>query len=162
MLRPKISNLTKGLAVDAGCRQQTRFSLNRAKGVCMVLAMTASLPHLETSPLDRPVSSLFGVGPERAAQLGKLEIFTVADLLLHRPRRYEDRRRFRPVAELEIEKEAFTGQVEYVDILISPESRTCKVTAIVPNREERLRSGLEARMEINLGGPGGNPAKPLR
>ena len=64
-------------------------------------------------------------------------------------------------AELEIEKEAFTGQVEYVDILISPESRTCKVTAIVPNREERLRSGLEARMEINLGGPGGNPAKPL-
>ena len=58
-------------------------------------------------------------------------------------------------AELEIEKEAFTGQVEYVDILISPESRTCKVTAIVPNREERLRSGLEARMEINLGGPGG-------
>ncbi len=65
-------------------------------------------------------------------------------------------------AELEIEKEAFTGQVEYVDILISPESRTCKVTAIVPNREERLRSGLEARMEINLGGPGVNPAKSLR
>lgn len=65
-------------------------------------------------------------------------------------------------AELEIETEAFTGQVEYVDLLISPESRTCKVTAIVPNREERLRSGLEARMEINLGGPGGNPAKPLR
>ncbi len=65
-------------------------------------------------------------------------------------------------AELEIEKEAFTGQVEYVDIQISPESRTCKITAIVPNREERLRSGLEARMEINLGGPGGNPAKPLR
>ena len=64
-------------------------------------------------------------------------------------------------AELEIEKDAFTGQVEYVDILISPDSRTCKVTAIVPNREERLRSGLEARMEINLGGPGGNPAKPL-
>lgn len=65
-------------------------------------------------------------------------------------------------AELEIEKEAFTGQVEYVDLLISPESRTCKVTAIVPNREERLRSGLEARVEINLGGSGGNPAKPLR
>ncbi|MGA2702047.1 MAG: efflux RND transporter periplasmic adaptor subunit [Isosphaeraceae bacterium] len=65
-------------------------------------------------------------------------------------------------AELEIETEAFTGQVEYVDLLISPESRTCKVTAIVPNRAERLRSGLEARMEINLGGPGGNPPKPLR
>jgi len=65
-------------------------------------------------------------------------------------------------AELEIEKEAFTGQVEYVDLLISPESRTCKVTAIVPNREEHLRSGLEARMEINLGTPGGKEAKPPR
>lgn len=65
-------------------------------------------------------------------------------------------------ADLEIEKEAFTGQVEYVDLLISPESRTCKVTAIVPNRAERLRSGLEARMEINLDSPAGNPAKSLR
>ena len=64
-------------------------------------------------------------------------------------------------AELQIE-EAFTGQVEYVDLLISPENQTCKVTAIVSNREDRLRSGLEVRMEINLGGPGGNPAKPLR
>jgi len=65
-------------------------------------------------------------------------------------------------AELEIEKEAFTGQVEYVDLLINPENRTCKVTAIVSNRADRLRSGLEASMEIYLGGPGGNPAKPLR
>ncbi len=64
-------------------------------------------------------------------------------------------------AELQIE-EAFTGQVEYVDLLISPENQTCKVTAIVSNREDRLRSGLEVRMEINLGGPGENPAKPLR
>ncbi len=64
-------------------------------------------------------------------------------------------------SELEVEK-AFTGRVEYVDLLISPENQTCKVTAIVSNRAERLRSGLEARMEINLGGPGGNPAKPLR
>ena len=65
-------------------------------------------------------------------------------------------------SELEIEKDAFTGQVEYVDLLINPENRTCKVTAIVSNREDRLRSGLEASMEINLGGPGENPAKPLR
>ncbi len=63
-------------------------------------------------------------------------------------------------ADMEIENEAFTGQVEYVDLLISSESRTCKVTAIVPNRAERLRSGLEARMEINLGSPGKKPAKP--
>jgi len=74
----------------------------------MVLAMTASAPQSEISPLDRPVASLFGVGPERAAQLGRLEIFTITDLLLHRPRRYEDRRHFRPVAELEMDKPAIT------------------------------------------------------
>ena len=56
-------------------------------------------------------------------------------------------------AELEIEKEAFTGQVEYVDLLISPESRTCKVTAIVPNRGSACGPGSR-RMEINLGNPG--------
>jgi ATP-dependent DNA helicase RecG len=70
--------------------------------------MTASLPRAEISLLDRPVASLFGVGPERAAQLGRLEIFTIGDLLLHRPRRYEDRRSFRPVAELEMDKPAIT------------------------------------------------------
>jgi ATP-dependent DNA helicase RecG len=74
----------------------------------MVPEMTASAPHPETSPLDRPVASLYGVGPERAAQLARLEIFTIADLLLHQPRRYEDRRHFRPVAELETEKASIT------------------------------------------------------
>ena len=47
-----------------------------------------------------PVGSLWGVGGERAAQLARLDIRTVEDLLLHRPRRYEDRRHFRKIAEL--------------------------------------------------------------
>ncbi|HLZ54243.1 MAG TPA: OB-fold nucleic acid binding domain-containing protein, partial [Verrucomicrobiae bacterium] len=51
-------------------------------------------------PLKRPVTSLWGVGAERAAQLARLDIRTVEDLLLHRPRRYEDRRHFRAIAEL--------------------------------------------------------------
>ena len=42
--------------------------------------------------LAQPVTSLWGVGQERAFQLARLEIRTVEDLLLHRPRRYEDRR----------------------------------------------------------------------
>jgi ATP-dependent DNA helicase RecG len=46
------------------------------------------------------VTSLWGVGAERAAQLARLDIQTVEDLLLHRPRRYEDRRHFRAIAEL--------------------------------------------------------------
>ena len=46
------------------------------------------------------MTSLWGVGAERAAQLARLDIHTVEDLLLHRPRRYEDRRHFRKIAEL--------------------------------------------------------------
>src|SRR5271157_3444367 len=65
-------------------------------------------------------------------------------------------------ADLDLEKEAFTGQVEFVDLQISPESRTCKITAIVPNRDERLRSGLEARMEIIPGVTEVSRAEPPR
>ena len=57
-------------------------------------------PEIKASPLAAPVSSLWGVGGERAAQLARLDIHTIEDLLLHRPRRYEDRRHFRAIAEL--------------------------------------------------------------
>jgi ATP-dependent DNA helicase RecG len=46
------------------------------------------------------VTCVWGVGSERAAQLARLDIQTVGDLLLHRPRRYEDRRNFQPIREL--------------------------------------------------------------
>jgi len=59
-----------------------------------------SPPEAKTSPLAAPVTSLWGVGAERAAQLARLDIHTIEDLLLHRPRRYEDRRHFRAIAEL--------------------------------------------------------------
>src|ERR1041385_8232759 len=58
--------------------------------------------------VTRPVTTLWGVGGERARQLAKLGIVTVGDLLLHRPRRYEDRRHFRPIAELQLEEPATT------------------------------------------------------
>jgi ATP-dependent DNA helicase RecG len=57
-------------------------------------------PEAKPSPLAAPITSLWGVGGERAAQLTRLEIHTVEDLLLHRPRRYEDRRHFRAIAGL--------------------------------------------------------------
>ena len=64
------------------------------------------------SPLAQPVTVLWGVGSERAAQLARLKIFTVEDLLLHRPRRYEDRRHFRAIADLSLDEPATTrGQV---------------------------------------------------
>ncbi|HEV2393490.1 MAG TPA: ATP-dependent DNA helicase RecG [Verrucomicrobiae bacterium] len=60
------------------------------------------------SPLKRPVTSLFGVGPERAGQLARLEVRTIEDLLLHRPLRYEDRQHLRRIAELEKGSPAIT------------------------------------------------------
>lgn len=53
------------------------------------------------SPLDTPLSRLWGVGPERARQLDKLGLRTVGDLLLHAPRRYEDRRHCVAIKELQ-------------------------------------------------------------
>ena len=77
-----------------------------------------SLPETKTSPLAapagrdeaglrRPVSAVWGVGEERAKLLARLNIFTVEDLLLHKPRRYEDRRKFLPIRDLKL-KEAAT------------------------------------------------------
>jgi ATP-dependent DNA helicase RecG len=57
-------------------------------------------------PLLLPLGQLRGVGPERAAQLQRLELRTVADALLHRPRRYEDRRHFQRVADLRLQEPA--------------------------------------------------------
>jgi ATP-dependent DNA helicase RecG len=70
--------------------------------------MTPVLSRQPISSLGRPITNLFGVGPERAAQLGRLEIQTVEDLLLHRPRRYEDRQRLLKIAELQVREPAIT------------------------------------------------------
>jgi len=69
--------------------------------------MAAPQTNLVASPpLARPVTTLWGVGAERAVQLARLEIRTIEDLLLHRPGRYEDRRHFRAIAELTTEEAA--------------------------------------------------------
>ncbi len=70
--------------------------------------MSVAAPNQNTSPLARPVTTLWGVGPERASQLAQLEIRTIEDLMLHRPRRYEDRRHFRPIAELQLDEPTIT------------------------------------------------------
>src|ERR1035437_3582677 len=64
--------------------------------------MTAAAPNQQLPPLARPVTGLYGVGPERAAQLARVEIRSIEDLLLHRPRRYEDRRQLLPIASLQL------------------------------------------------------------
>lgn len=53
-----------------------------------------------------------GIGAEREEQLGRLKLKTLEDLLLYRPRRYEDRRHYRPIASLKkAESVAVHGRV---------------------------------------------------
>jgi ATP-dependent DNA helicase RecG len=74
--------------------------------------MSALKPEIVTNPLTMPLAELRGVGPERAAQLARLELRTVGDLLLHPPRRYEDRRRACEIAALTLEEPAAVrGQI---------------------------------------------------
>ncbi|HVR35671.1 MAG TPA: ATP-dependent DNA helicase RecG [Methylomirabilota bacterium] len=58
------------------------------------------MPRASEATLDSPVRCLHGVGAERVAQLDRLEVRTIEDLLLHRPRRYEDRRNIRSIGDL--------------------------------------------------------------
>jgi ATP-dependent DNA helicase RecG len=61
-----------------------------------------------SSHLQKPVTTLWGVKEERAKLLRRLDITTIEDLLLHRPRRYEDRRNFRSISELKLDEPALT------------------------------------------------------
>jgi ATP-dependent DNA helicase RecG len=63
---------------------------------------------VSTAGISEPVTRLWGVGQERAAQLERLGIRTVEDLLLHQPRRYEDRRRFCLIRELKADAASLT------------------------------------------------------
>jgi ATP-dependent DNA helicase RecG len=53
-----------------------------------------------TSPLARSLAAIRGIGPERLGLLELLEWRTILDLLLHRPRRYEDRRHVKTIASI--------------------------------------------------------------
>jgi ATP-dependent DNA helicase RecG len=74
----------------------------------MVSTMSAPPSNPPVPPLARPLKTLRGVGTERETQLARLGLFTVEDLLLHRPRRYEDRRHFRTIAEMQLDEPATT------------------------------------------------------
>lgn len=60
---------------------------------------TPATPRPE-SELQTPVQFVKGVGPRYAQALEKIGVFTVEDLLLHFPHRYEDRRHFRPLGRI--------------------------------------------------------------
>src|SRR5262245_43710423 len=70
--------------------------------------MPASPPTSAATGLETPLTALLGVGPERASQLARLGLHTVNDLLLHAPRRYEDRRHLLKIGELKFGESATT------------------------------------------------------
>lgn len=53
-----------------------------------------------------------------------------------------------PGVELAVEREVFLGRVVFVDNQVDAESRVCKVVAEVENRDDVLKAGLHAQMEI--------------
>jgi ATP-dependent DNA helicase RecG len=67
------------------------------------------VPASSAAILEQPLTVLWGVNPERAACLAQLGLHTVGELLLHRPRRYEDRRQYRPIRALVAGEPALTG-----------------------------------------------------
>ena len=65
----------------------------------------------------RRLTTLPGVGPRLAERLARLGLHTVADLLLHRPTRYEDRTRLYPIGSLRPGDRALVqGRVEWAEI----------------------------------------------
>ncbi|MFM1768364.1 MAG: ATP-dependent helicase RecG [Verrucomicrobiota bacterium] len=66
------------------------------------------MPADKTQPdsLDAPLRVLAGVGPERAAQLARLGLHTVRDLLLYPPARHEDRRHLLAIADVQLREAA--------------------------------------------------------
>ncbi len=53
-----------------------------------------TFPAARMLTLDSPLTDLSGAGPARAKQMARIGVETIGDLLLHFPRRHEDRREF--------------------------------------------------------------------
>jgi ATP-dependent DNA helicase RecG len=97
-----------------GPRRGNRLTIKRQRPTATTAASTerAPGPAQRTEGLDTPLQFLKGVGPQRATLLAKLGLETVADALLHLPRRHEDRSQLTPLGRL----------------AVGPEPRTCAGT----------------------------------
>ena len=70
--------------------------------------ITADMPPPRALSLETTLREIPGIGVARAEQLARLGLHTVNDLLLHRPRRYEDRRHIRSIRDLDVGEAAST------------------------------------------------------
>jgi len=68
--------------------------------------------------IDKPVTTLRGVGQALAARLAKLGVFTIQDLLFLLPLRYEDRTRVVPIGTLRVgDRAVIEADVELTEIV---------------------------------------------
>lgn len=82
------------------------------------------------SPLDNKIEFLKGVGPQKAALLGKeLRIFTFNDLLNHFPYRHEDKTKFYNISEVRDELPMIQVKGELRNIQVIGEKRKQRLTA---------------------------------
>ncbi|MHC1766002.1 MAG: ATP-dependent DNA helicase RecG [Verrucomicrobiia bacterium] len=86
-----------------------------------------------------PLIELRSVGPERSAQLARLGVRTVGDLLLLRPRRHEDRRKMVRVADLRLNEPATVrGQIVALGLKTFSKKRKSVFEIIVDDGTARL------------------------
>ena len=121
------------------------------------------------SLLQQEVCVLAGVGPHTLHRLKKLELYTLLDLLLHLPIRYEDRTRLCPINTLEVGQTSLVcGRVEQVNVI--PSARKILVCHIndgngllalkflnfSPSQRKLLENAtwLQCFGEVRLGGRG--------
>ena len=118
---------------------------------------------------DDPVTVLRGVGPRTATALARLDVATVADLLLHLPSRYQDRTRFVPLAEARIGDACLVrGEIVKADLAYGGRRSltvtftdgggflTMRLFHFSAHQRDQLRTGLWVRCfgEVR-GGPAG-------
>ncbi|HEY1174429.1 MAG TPA: ATP-dependent DNA helicase RecG [Verrucomicrobiae bacterium] len=97
------------------------------------------MPDAPVLNLKSLVKDLWGVGRERAAQLHRLEIFSVEDLLFHRPRRYEDRRHFLSIFDLTLDSAATVrGQIVAMGLNTFAKGRKSVFEIVVDDGSARL------------------------
>ena len=90
----------------------------RAELLRVLLARLEALaePGWARAALARPLSSLPGFGPKRAALLARRGLATLEDLLFHLPARYDDRTQLARIGELQVGLRAtFAGEVLVAD-----------------------------------------------
>lgn len=85
------------------------------------------------------LKDLRGVGPERFAQLHRLGLYSIEDLLLHRPRRYEDRRHFLSIKDLTLDAPGTVrGQIVALGLNSFGKSRKSVFEIVIDDGSARL------------------------